>query len=145
MRFTLATGGTPGNDFRLFDEKLESSRNFANKLWNAARFVVSSIGEEAVRLPDDATTAAGRAGWPVEDRWIVSRLLATGREVNRLLGDFQINEAARLLYDFTWSEYCDWYLEMAKVRLKAATGRRCRWRRTCCSRLCGCCTRSCRS
>ncbi len=118
LRFTLATGGTPGNDFRLFDEKLESSRNFANKLWNAARFVVSSIGEEPVDLPADAETAAGRTGWPAEDRWILSRSIATAAEVNKLLGEFQINEAGRVLYDFIWNEYCDWYLEMAKVRLK---------------------------
>jgi valyl-tRNA synthetase len=119
LRFTLATGGTPGNDFRLFDEKLESSRNFANKLWNAARFVVSSMGDEMVALPD-ISAASARADWPLEDRWIVSRTLATAQEVNKLLGDFQINEAGRVLYEFFWSEYCDWYLEMAKVRLKDA-------------------------
>jgi valyl-tRNA synthetase len=117
LRFTLATGGTPGNDFRLFDEKLEMSRNFANKLWNAARFVVSSFGEQTVTLPN-VGTASDRATWPLEDRWIVSRTLATAQDVNKLLGDFQLNEAGRVLYDFFWSEYCDWYLEMAKVRLK---------------------------
>jgi valyl-tRNA synthetase len=117
LRFTLATSGTPGNDFRLLDEKLEASRNFANKLWNAARFVVQSMGDEMVRLPD-VGTASTRTDWPLEDRWIVSRSLSVAREVNQLLGDFQINEAGRLLYDFVWSEYCDWYLEMAKVRLK---------------------------
>jgi valyl-tRNA synthetase len=117
LRFTLATGGTPGNDFRLFDEKLEASRNFANKLWNAARFVVSSFGEETIALPAIGPASA-RADWPLEDRWIVSRTLATSADVNKLLGDFQLNEAGRVLYDFLWSEYCDWYLEMAKVRLK---------------------------
>jgi valyl-tRNA synthetase len=117
LRFTLATGGTPGNDFRLFDEKLEASRNFANKLWNAARFVVQSFGEETIALPSTGPASA-RADWPLEDRWIVSRTLATARDVNKLLGDFQLNEAGRVLYDFFWSEYCDWYLEMAKVRLK---------------------------
>jgi valyl-tRNA synthetase len=61
---------------------------------------------------------AARKDWPLEDRWIVSRTLATAAEVNKLLGDFQLNEAGRVLYDFLWSEYCDWYLEMAKVRLK---------------------------
>ena len=118
VRFTLATGGGPGNDFRLFDEKLEASRNFANKLWNAARFVVQSIGDATIELPQDGRTIAKRADWPVEDRWIVSRSLTVAREVNQLLADFQINEASRLLYEFVWSEYCDWYLEMAKVRLK---------------------------
>jgi valyl-tRNA synthetase len=148
LRFTLATGGAAGNDFRLYDEKLESGRNFANKVWNAARFVVQSIGEEPVRLPDalanseedqraarpevskDESRApaaspdhpevsnGARRDWPLEDRWIVSRLLATAQQTNKLLGEFQINEAGRLLYDFIWSDYCDWYLEMAKVRLR---------------------------
>ncbi len=118
LRFTLATSGTPGNDFRLFDEKLEASRNFANKIWNAARFVVQSIGTDRVRLPEEARTVAKRSDWPLEDRWIVSRALATAQETNKLLGEFQINEAGRLLYEFFWSDYCDWYLEMAKVRLR---------------------------
>ncbi len=118
VRFTLATSGTPGNDFRLFDERLESSRNFANKLWNAARFVIQSMGDEAVGMPQEGRTVAERLDWPLEDRWIVSRSIRVAAEVNQLLGDFQINEAGRVLYDFVWSEYCDWYLEMAKVRLK---------------------------
>ena len=83
LRFTLVTGGGAGNDFRLFDEKLEGGRNFANKIWNAARFVVQSIGEEKVRLPEDTRTVSRRSDWPIEDRWIVSRVLATAREVNR--------------------------------------------------------------
>ncbi len=121
LRYVLATGGAPGNDFRLTDERLEAGRNFANKIWNAARFVITSIGAERVRLPDlgDSRTVAQREHWPLEDRWIYSRSLRMQREVNKLLGDFQINEAARLMYDFFWGEYCDWYIEMAKVRLKA--------------------------
>jgi valyl-tRNA synthetase len=120
VRYTLATSGTPGNDFRLFDEKLEAARNFANKIWNASRFVIQSMEGERVSLPGDDSlrSAAARKDWPLEDRWIVSRTLATAAEVNKLLGDFQLNEAGRMLYDFLWSEYCDWYLEMAKVRLK---------------------------
>ncbi|TMB95905.1 MAG: valine--tRNA ligase, partial [Chloroflexi bacterium] len=114
LRFTLATGGAAGYDFRLYDEKLEAGRNFANKIWNAARFVVQSIGKESVRLPDQRPAH----DQPVEDRWIVSRANAVAREPNRLLGEFQINEAGQLLYEFFWGEYCDWYLEMAKVRLK---------------------------
>ncbi len=121
VRFTMATGGAPGNDFRLFDEKLEGGRNFANKIWNAARYFVQSAGDERVQLPDSSAlgSAAARAGWPLEDRWIVSRTLAVSRDVNRLFADFQVNEAGRLLYDFFWSEYADWYVEMAKVRLKS--------------------------
>lgn len=120
LRFTLATGGGPGNDFRLFDEKLESSRNFANKTWNASRFVMQSIGDESVALPDAGAIASveARSEWRLEDRWIYSRLIAAVDEANRYLGDFQINEASRVLYEFFWNEYCDWYLEMAKVRLR---------------------------
>jgi valyl-tRNA synthetase len=117
LRFTLVTGGGAGNDFRLYDEKLEGGRNFANKIWNGARFVISSqrsaISSQPSTEPPETDAAA------LEDRWIQSRLEATAREVNRLLGELQINEAGRLLYDFFWDEYCDWYLEMAKVRLKA--------------------------
>ncbi len=120
LRFTLATGGTPGNDFRLFDEKLEGSRNFANKIWNAARFVIQNIADERLSLApvERALRRDERAAWPVEDRWIVSRTAQVVEETDRYLRDFQINEAGRLLYDFFWSDYCDWYLEMAKVRLK---------------------------
>ena len=124
LRFTLATGGAPGADFRIYDEKLEGGRNFANKIWNAARFVVQSMGGEPVRLPNvEASTLASRRDWPLEDRWIVSRLLRTAAEVNQMLAEFQINEAGRALYDFFWSEYCDWYLEMAKVRMRQGDSR----------------------
>ena len=117
LRFTLATGGAPGNDFRLLDERLEASRNFANKIWNAARFVVAGLEEGGTGKEE-----GGVGERPLEDRWIVSRLRRTAREADKLLGEFQINEAARLLYEFFWSDYCDWYLEMAKVRLKAGDG-----------------------
>ncbi len=103
LRFTLVTGGGAGNDFRLYDEKLESGRNFANKIWNAARFAVQSIGQEKVRLPEDRRTVEKRSDWPIEDRWIVSRTLAAAREVNKLLEALQINDAgtaaARLLLE----------------------------------------------
>jgi valyl-tRNA synthetase len=116
LRFTLATGGGAGNDFRLYDEKLEGGRNFANKVWNAARFVIGSL-DGKTEIGNRKTE--GRGAEALEDRWILSRLNSTAREVNRLLADLQINDAGRLLYDFFWDEYCDWYLEMAKVRLKA--------------------------
>ncbi len=118
LRFTLATGGAPGNDFRLSDDKLEGGRNFANKIWNAARFVISSLAEQQVDAPDPKR----RAGMPVEDRWIMSRLQRLIGEADRLLGAFQIGEAGRRIHDFLWSEYADWYIEMAKVRLKAGDG-----------------------
>jgi valyl-tRNA synthetase len=115
LRFVLATGGAPGNDMRISDERLEGGRNFANKLWNAARFVISSLGDAAVEPPP----LAGREAMPLEDRWIMSRLHRTAAEVEKLLGDFQVGEAGRRLHDFFWGEFCDWYIEMAKVRLKA--------------------------
>ncbi len=123
LRFTLATGGAPGADFRIYDEKLEGGRNFANKIWNAARFVIQNIQEGKTALPGiEGASPEARRSWPLEDRWIVSRLLFTAAETNKLLAEFQINEAGRLLYEFFWSEFCDWYLEMAKVRLREGDG-----------------------
>jgi valyl-tRNA synthetase len=115
LRFVLATGGAPGNDMRISDERLEGGRNFANKFWNAARFVISSLGDAVVEPPP----LAGREAMPLEDRWIMSRLHRTAAEMEKLLGDFQVGEAGRHLHDFFWGELCDWYIEMAKVRLKA--------------------------
>ena len=115
LRFVLATGGAPGNDMRISDERLEGGRNFANKLWNAARFVISSLGDAVAEPPP----LAQREAMPLEDRWIMSRLHRTAAEVERLLGGFQVGEAGRRLHDFFWGEFCDWYIEMAKVRLKA--------------------------
>jgi valyl-tRNA synthetase len=114
LRFVLATGGAPGNDMRISDERLEGGRNFANKLWNAARFVISSLGDSVIGPP----SLAQREAMPLEDRWIMSRLHRTAAEVEKLLGDFQAGEAGRRLHDFFWGEFCDWYIEMAKVRLK---------------------------
>jgi len=121
LRFTLATGGAPGNDFRLSDERLESARNFANKIWNAARFVIANLAVEqgTGKREQGEDSAVGVIDAPLEDRWILSRLDRVAGETNKLLSEFQINEAARLLYEFFWNEYCDWYVEMAKVRLKA--------------------------
>ncbi len=115
LRFVLATGGAPGNDFRLSDDKLEGGRNFANKIWNASRFVIQSIGEERVEAPDPKQ----RAATPLEDRWIMSRLQRLIGEVDRLLGGFQVGEAGNRLHEFLWNEYADWYIEAAKGRLKA--------------------------
>ncbi len=116
LRFTLATGSTPGNDMRLTDERLEGSRNFANKLWNGARFVLGEIAESGVAVsapPDDLSTA------PLEDRWILSRLEATVANVDELLTQFQLGEAGRQIHDFLWNEFFDWYVEASKVRLRA--------------------------
>ncbi|MGI6091468.1 MAG: valine--tRNA ligase, partial [Negativicutes bacterium] len=111
LRFTLVTGNTPGNDMRFYWERVESSRNFANKLWNASRFVMMNLeGFDAADKPkDEALTLA--------DRWILSRYAQTVSEVTRNLDRFEVGEAARLLYEFIWNEYCDWYIELAKSRL----------------------------
>jgi valyl-tRNA synthetase len=116
LRFNIVTAAGPGNDQRLWEEKVEAGRNFANKLWNAARFVI-------MQLEDGATYAAPspdeRARLPTEDRWIFSRLSRLTSDVNRDIENFQLHEAGQRIYDFLWGEYCDWYVEMAKVRLRA--------------------------
>ncbi len=115
LRFALVNGTTPGNDQRLSETRLEGGRNFANKLWNAARFVLLS---RPVELPADALLAlpsVNRLG-PAE-HWILSRCAATTAEVDRAYDTFQLGEATRLLHEAIWNEYCDWYLEFAKVSL----------------------------
>ncbi|MGZ6339905.1 MAG: valine--tRNA ligase [Candidatus Limnocylindrales bacterium] len=115
LRFALINGTAPGNDLRLGREKLENARNFTNKLWNAARFVLgarpsSVLAGAALKLPDETRLAPA-------DRWIRSRAAATVKAVDSAMADFAFGEACRLLYDAIWSEYCDWGLEFAKVRL----------------------------
>ncbi|MFC1993467.1 valine--tRNA ligase [Chloroflexota bacterium] len=111
LRFALSTGTSPGNDIRLSTSRFEASRNFANKLWNAARFVVRSIE------PSDTDMEIQRSLLPVEDRWILSRLNRTISGVASLMDDFQFGESQRQIHDFLWSEFCDWYIEIAKIRL----------------------------
>jgi valyl-tRNA synthetase len=118
LRFSLATGSTPGIDMRLQPDKLENARNFANKLWNAARFVIWKLDNRTAPDIRNAPNDRGDAG-ALEDRWIQSRLSALSENVTKLLGDFQIGEAGRQIHDFIWTEYCDWYIELAKVRLNA--------------------------
>ncbi|MEE9202129.1 MAG: valine--tRNA ligase, partial [Dehalococcoidia bacterium] len=110
LRFALSTGTTPGNDTRLSHQKLEAGRNFANKLWNAGRLVLSSLDQ---KHPDTPTGAPA-----VEERWLLSRLSRTVAEVERLMDEFQLGEAERTIHDFFWGEFCDWYLELAKLRLR---------------------------
>ncbi|MCI9273541.1 MAG: valine--tRNA ligase [Clostridiales bacterium] len=112
LRFTLATGNSPGNDMRFTDEKLESSRNFANKMWNAARFIHMNIDGHDVsnRLPDQLT---------LEDKWIVSTFNRLAKEVTENLEKFELGIAVQKLYDFIWDQFCDWYIELAKTRLQA--------------------------
>jgi valyl-tRNA synthetase len=112
LRFALLMGTAPGNDSKLSTSKLEAGRNFANKLWNAARFVVRSIE------PDRKDMKIEWESLPTEDCWILSRLSRTVGAVNKAMADFQFEEAQRLVHDFLWGEYCDWYIELAKIRLR---------------------------
>ena len=114
LRFALTTGTSPGNDTRPTADKLEAARNFSNKLWNISRFVVG--------LLEDADDISGWSRVPTpqhrEDRWILSRHNRVTEQVGKLMKEFQFGEAERELYDFTWSEFADWYIEMSKVRLR---------------------------
>ena len=112
LRFALATGNSPGNDMRFSDEKIESARNFANKLWNASRFVRMNLTIDEVTLPDPADLA-------LEDKWILTRLNAVTATVTAALNKFEVGVALSALYDFIWDIFCDWYIELAKVRLNA--------------------------
>jgi valyl-tRNA synthetase len=123
LRFSLLTGGTPGNDMKLSLTRIEANRNFANKIWNAARFVIMNLEDADLPLDEGANAFATTYALPAEDalsladRWILSRLAAVGGEVTRLIDSWQLGEAGRQLYEFLWNEYCDWYIEAAKVRL----------------------------
>lgn len=109
LRFMLITGNTPGNDMRFYWERVEGTRNFANKIWNASRFALMNM--EA--YDKDAELAP----YTLADKWILSRLQDTVKDVTGLLERFELGEAGRAIYDFIWSEVCDWYIEIAKPRL----------------------------
>ncbi len=114
LRFALTTGTTPGNDTRFGDDRLEAARNFANKLWNVGRFVIGQTEGQQ-----------GMDGWYAapprehrQDRWMLSRAQQTAVRVNDLVAEFQIGEAERVLHEFIWSDFADWYIELAKVRMR---------------------------
>jgi len=111
LRFMLMTGISPGNDTRFKTERLESSRNFANKLWNASRFVLMNIDGD---LTDENTA---KTNYKTEDKWIISRANKAAKEVTDCLDKFDLGMAAQRVYDFIWNEYCDWYIEIVKPRL----------------------------
>ncbi len=116
LRFAVSTGTSPGNDTKLSATKLEAGRNFANKLWNATRFVIRSGQSYNSNMDIKKITL------PLEDRWIISRLNKTIVVVNRLMRDYQFGEAQRQIHDFLWGEFCDWYIEIAKIRPSADAG-----------------------
>ncbi len=110
LRLTLVTGNAPGNDMRFYMERVKSSRNFANKIWNASRFIMMNLGDEKVSPADrDSLTAA--------DRWILSRVNHLAKEVTANMDSFELGIAVQKIYDFIWDEFCDWYIEMVKPRL----------------------------
>ena len=114
LRLTLVLGGTPGNDTRFSDEKIKASRNFANKLWNAARFVM-------MNLPEDFEAGLPAAGkLDLSDKWVLSRLNHLARAATENLEKFELGLAAQKIQDFIWEVYCDWYIEIAKVRLNGS-------------------------
>ena len=110
LRFTLITGNSPGNDMRFEEEKILASRNFANKLWNASRFVLMNIDEND-KLDFDGKDLS------LEDKWILKRLNQVTEDVSKNLDKYEIGLAADRIEDFIWNEYCDWYIEFAKIRL----------------------------
>ncbi len=122
LRLALTTGTSPGNDTKLSSAKLEASRNFANKLWNATRFVIRNIPSQEKFISEavlDRMLPSKKR--PLEDRWVLSRLSRIVSRVSGLMHDFQFGEAQRQLHDFLWGEFCDWYIEMAKIRLRSGT------------------------
>ena len=110
LRFSLATGNSPGNDMRFLPEKIEASRNFANKLWNANRFILMNLDDDepAPHIPENLAT---------EDKWIISRFNNLVKVVQNSLENFELGIAVQNLYDFIWDVFCDWYIEIAKIRL----------------------------
>jgi len=110
LRFALATGNSPGNDMRFSDEKIEAARNFANKLWNASRFVRMNLTIDQISLPAESELAT-------EDKWILTELAKTVQGVRSNLDKYELGIALSLLYDFIWDVFCDWYIELAKTRL----------------------------
>jgi len=116
LRFTLLTGSTPGNDTKVSIARVEANRNFANKIWQASRFVLSNLSSNLERYVPRAEPLRPEDLGDPADRWIVSRYNRLVAEVDRLLQAYQFGEAGRQLYDFVWSEYCDWFIEMTKVR-----------------------------
>ena len=110
LRFNLITGNSPGNDMRFFVEKCEAMRNFANKIWNASRFVMMNLSIDKVQLPEKLE---------LEDKWVLSRLNTLIREVTDNLEAYELGVASAKIYDFIWDTYCDWYIELTKTRLNS--------------------------
>ena len=115
LRLTLITGNAPGNDMRFYMERVEASRNFANKVWNASRFIMMNLEKAEVpgEMPKDQLTAA--------DKWILSKVNTLAKEVTENMDKYELGIAVQKVYDFIWEEFCDWYIEMVKPRLYSET------------------------
>ena len=111
LRFNLITGNTPGNDTRFYTEKCEAMRNFANKIWNASRFVMMNLTIDQVELPEKLE---------LEDKWVLSKLNTLIREVTENMDAYELGVASAKVYDFIWDTYCDWYIELTKDRMRSA-------------------------
>ena len=111
LRLTLMTGNAPGNDMRFYWERVEASRNFANKIWNASRFIMMNLEGKTVTEPENLNDLCA------EDKWILSHLNTVIREATENMEKYELGIAVQKVYDFLWDELCDWYIEMAKVRL----------------------------
>ena len=113
LRFALATGNAPGNDMRFSDEKIEAARNFANKLWNASRFVLMNLTES----DEELLAPANESELTIEDKWILSKFNRLAKTVNDNVASYELGVALAEIYSFTWDTFCDWYIEMAKSRI----------------------------
>ena len=111
LRFMLITGNTPGNDMRFYWERVEGARNFANKIWNASRYMLMNL--EGF----DKSFKPAEEDYTLSDKWILSRYARTVRDVTENLDKFELGEAGRMIYEFIWNEFCDWYIELTKARL----------------------------
>ncbi len=115
LRFTLITGNAPGNDMRFYWERIEASRNFANKFWNASRFIMMND------YPEGTTKESIESGLTATDRWIISKVNTLVRDVTENMEKYELGIAASKIYDFIWEEFCDWYIELVKPRLWSET------------------------
>ncbi|MBO7601094.1 MAG: valine--tRNA ligase, partial [Lachnospiraceae bacterium] len=114
LRLTLITGNAPGNDMRFYNERVEASRNFANKIWNASRFIMMNMGDESPYKPEESALE------PV-DKWILSKCNTLIKDVTDNMEKYELGVAVQKVYDFIWDEFCDWYIEMVKPRLYTDT------------------------
>ena len=121
LRFALVAGTAPGTDIRMSRQKLEGARNFANKIWNAARYIFGALPEDFKLRREELEDPRSRGKLPVEDRWLLDRLQRLIKRVDELFGEFRLGEALSEIHDFFWGGFCDWYIEISKIRRSSET------------------------